>query len=222
MSSDFWGDRYTQEGFIWGVDPSLTAEFLVKALPASAAVFEIGFGYGRDLMYLGKAGHQVHGIEKSPIALHKAQDHLTNHGIQAGHLMQGDFTSASLPANTFDAAYSHRTLHLLQEEKDITRFVEQAAHIIKPGGLLFISARDNRGELPTRKGHHVSFWDEERFEKTFGDQFEIIRFVQGNEIESASNPKQTYFTLMIARKKPDAPNAPELKNGVPSPAPSGL
>ena len=68
MTSDereFWDRRYSREGAIWGDGPSPTALLLAGCLPPRARVLEVGFGYGRDLLFLLRNGCRVAGIELS-------------------------------------------------------------------------------------------------------------------------------------------------------------
>lgn len=199
--ADFWSQRYAKEGEIWAKEPSLTALFLSKALPKGAELFEIGFGYGRDLIYLAKEGYAVDGIERAAVGIEMANAHIVQHILEyPTKLLQGDFLTSALPQKKYDAIYAHRMLHLLQTPEEIEAFVKRCKILLKPGGMLVLSARDDRGVKPERKGHHVSFWDTDRFKNVFEQEFEIQSFIQGEEIESKSNSHPTYFTIMQACK----------------------
>jgi len=117
-------------------------------------------------------------------------------------LIQGDFLDAVLPRNTFDAVWSHRVIHLLEDEYSVDAYRQRLADIIKDHGIALIAARDPRGVKPTREGHTVSFWDKARFQRVFEQNFTVEQIIQGEELESANNPVPTYFTLMVARRKP--------------------
>lgn len=215
----FWNDRYENEGHIWGDDPSETADLLAQRLRPVSNVLEIGFGYGRDLVELVNQGHRVTGIESAVAGLTEATKQIQSK-IDSGqaHVLLGDFARASLPENEFDAVTSHRVLHLLGNNGLVRAFAQHAARVLKPGGLFYVSARDPRDfdpntmnqvspgivEYKNRPGHEISFWDEKRFRDTFSRQFDIERFVQGEEIESRQTGTMSKFTIMIARKrKPD-------------------
>ncbi|MEM1282271.1 MAG: methyltransferase domain-containing protein [Bacteroidota bacterium] len=202
MSDNLWDRRYSREGEIWNTSPSLTARFISQNIPVSASLFEIGFGYGRDLVALTKKGYNVTGIEASSIGRSMAVESLKNSKITSSPwLLQGDFLNAVLPHQKFDVVYSHRVIHLLQDDYAVNAYRDRVLEIIKDKGHLLLSARDPRGVKPSRKGHHVSFWDAERFERVFGKDFAIEQLIEGEEIESASNPVPTYFTLMVARRR---------------------
>jgi len=211
--ADFWSRRYIYEGFIWGAAASPTAKHLMTRLKEKSTVFEVGFGYGRDLAALAEQGHKVSGIEESPIGRANALDLLKK--SHNASLLCGDFLAAALPPQKFDAMISHRMLHLLKEYEQIESFVQRAAHIVKPEGLVCISARDTRDldrnvmndlgggvyEYKDRPGHKIRYFDECNFESAFNSHFDIQEFVQESEIESIGRAVPTYFTIMLAKRR---------------------
>lgn len=214
---DFWSKRYVREGHIWGDEPSLTADRLIDVLHPDSKVLEIGFGYGRDLVHMLNEGHRVYGIEKAAIGLSEATRQVQQYlDAGKGHLMLGEFNNADLKQESFDAVVSHRVLHLLGSNGLTTAFANRAAGVLKPGGLLYVSARDTRDFNDTQMkwvgdniaeyknrgpGQQISFWDRERFNRVFGKKFDIIGFEEATEIESTTNPVNSHFTIMMARKK---------------------
>lgn len=213
-----WDSRYEAEGHIWGDDPSLTGRLLVKKLAPVSYVLEIGFGYGRDLSEILQHGHRAYGIEVAASG-HTEAGRLLDEYIMSGQaqLLRGEFARASLPKGEFDAVISHRVLHLLGKNGLVRAFGNHAARVLKPGGLLMVSARnpqdfnadqmvpkgDGFAEYKDRPGHLIRFWNEKMFEDAFSDDFEILEFVHGKEIESVKNPIDTHFTIMVARRKPE-------------------
>lgn len=231
--SDIWSRRYLAEGHIWGDEASQTAEMLVDHLQHPSRILEIGFGYGRDLTRLLQEGHNVTGVEKAAIGLAEATRQIQqymDHG--RAHLTLGDFTTTDPRPGGVDAVLSHRVLHLLGQNGLVSAFVNKTAAALKPGGLLFVSARDHRDfnpeqmnrhddgtityredvkKLGDRRGQLISLWDQARFEEAFSKKFDFIGFEQGNEPESINNvdadgkPVQTFYTIMKARKKFEGP-----------------
>lgn len=221
---EFWDGRYRAEGKIWGEEPSPTAELLIDRIHrTSASIVEIGFGYGRDTLAFCRAGHNVDGYELSVEGLNIAYSLLGSH-IQFGgrsHLMIGDFNSGRVPIGEYDAVYSHRTLHLMGNNGLVSAFARHAAKVIKPGGLLVISARDTRDfdkdqmierpdglteykpDVPGRQGQLISLWNEARFRQVFERKFNILEFQQEEEPEALNNPGKTAkFTIMVAERRP--------------------
>ncbi len=213
-----WDRRYRAEGHIWGDNPSVTAKHLVDILRPSSKVLEIGFGYGRDLVLLLQEGHRIYGIEEAAYGLTEATRQLQQYMRNGNaHLILGAFNSADIQKESFDAVLSHRVLHLLGENGLTDAFARRAAYALRPGGLLYVSARNpndfNKDQMvmtgnntaeykdPARKGQQISFWNKERFNKVFGDKFDIESLEDHTEIEATSNPVPTHFTVMKAHKK---------------------
>lgn len=228
--TNLWDRRYLEEGHIWGDEPSQTASLLSENLhDTSQHVLEVGFGYGRDLIEMAKHGHQIVGVETAAAGLTEATRQLRKY-IDSGqaHLILGEFSRAPIPARQYDAIFSHRMLHLLGDNGLVRAFANRAANILKPGGRLYVSARDPRDFNPEqmkwldkeqttaeytikgREGHRISFWNAARFEKIFGNRFDIHSVIEGEEIEAQSNPdKMSKYSIMIARKKNEL-DTPEI------------
>lgn len=211
-----WSKRYEQEGHIWGDDPSEVALRLGAVLRPNSKIFEYGYGYGRDVVELMARGHHVQGIDEAAEGLKEATRMVAKMlNGRIATLSSGDFSQTILPKGQFDAITSHRMLHLLGTNGKVRAFVESAAHVLKPGGLLYVSARNQDDfhedtmirhsldlvERKDRPGHLISLWDKARFEKTFGQQFEIIDFIDGQEIETMGKDEMTNFTIMMAKKR---------------------
>ncbi len=208
---DYWSKIYNTDGHRWGDHPSTTAIYANDHLQKKAKIFEIGYGYGRDLVYLAQQGHSVSGIEKSSIGHQKTTEKLNN---RRNSILYGDFTKAALNENKYDAVISHRVLNS-GDGKNIPDFVEQCSKILKPNGLLCISARDLRdfndktmvmhkngiAEYKDRPGHIINFWDKDRFINAFNKHFSIEQFVETTELESNKSQENTYITRMVARKR---------------------
>lgn len=91
MQPDFWLDRWrtAQIGFHQAaVDRHLKAYWPLLKLPAGSAVFVPLCGKSLDLMWLQTSGHDVTGVELSPIAL---ESFLMENGIPARRRVLSDF-----------------------------------------------------------------------------------------------------------------------------------
>lgn len=240
---DAWSKRYLklqkdgsyEYSALWGEDPSETVISLrddLRALkrqlregghPSSRKpfeVFEFGFGYARDAKALLKAGCKVTGIENSTIGLQMATIRVNDYFKKGrASLLVADFRKAAIPVpeGKYDAAYSHRVLHLLMNG-EVKAFADLMARIVKPEGLLYLGARDPRDFNPKRmswvsdgvasvKGrdnHLISFWDAARYQKVFGSNFDIVGMRQTREIESMDmEDVQSAITIVKAVRKKD-------------------
>lgn len=222
--SAFWDQRYRQEGAVWGDEPSPTAFRLALLLehgllsvppPKGPRVLEVGFGYGRDLVYLGGQGCRLWGIEPSSQGRTMAEERLACQGIRPERLLPGRFEEADLPGETFDGFLSHRLIHLLLAQTTVTDFAVHIHRCLRPGGILALGARSRldlnpadmveveRGiyEYRHRPGHRIRYWDRPMFEAAFGAAFDVIALEDATEPECLARPVPCHLTILLARKK---------------------
>ncbi|MCS6851996.1 MAG: methyltransferase domain-containing protein [Gemmataceae bacterium] len=213
--SEFWDRRYLDEGFIWGQEPSPTARMLTAYLPPGAQVLDVGFGYGRDLPFLIRRGYRTSGIDLSVAGLRLAEQLLARQGVQAEQLYVGRFEETHLPNAPFDGILSHRMAHLLVTRPAVERFVAKLVDVLRPGGMLFVAARNPRDldpaamvpieegvyEYRQRPGHRIRYWDEAFFHAVFDQSFDILTLTDAVENESVAQPVPCHFTVMIAQRK---------------------
>jgi SAM-dependent methyltransferase len=217
-----WDSRYTKWKRIWGDKPSPAVRTFLDNLDEVSHVLEVGFGYARDSLAICQSGHSLEGLELSSVGLTDACSQMSQY-IASGRasLTIGDFTSRRIAKGSFDALFVHRVIHLLGNNGLVDAFASKAAKVVKPGGLIVISARDKRDfdetqmverpdgmveykpDVPDRQGQLISLWDEARFRETFGEKFEILSLKESTEIEAINNPnKVAKFTIMTAVRKP--------------------
>jgi len=221
---EFWDRRYRSEGAIWGEDPSPTAQLLAPHVAAGDRVLDVGFGYGRDLVFLGRNGCRMSGIELAGEGHLQARLRLDREGVRPERLYTDHFEDLPSPWEPFDAAVCHRLIHLLVAPPAAAAFVARLAQSVRPGGLLAVGSRSPRDydpdamvqvsdqvfEYRERPGHRIRFWNEEAFIRAFDPAFAIIKLLEAVEPESRLNPAPCRLTLMLARRKSLAARRPEL------------
>jgi SAM-dependent methyltransferase len=221
---EFWDRRYREEGAVWGEGPSPTAQLLDPHLAPGARVFDVGFGYGRDLVFLGRKGCRVSGIELAGEGRRQAMRRLDREGVQPEELYQGRWEDLPFSPTPFDAAVCHRLIHLLVTPGASEAFADHLVHALRPNGLLALGGRspldfdpgamaevgDQVFEYRHRPGHRIRYWTEESFARAFGPTCDILHLSQAVEPESCLNPTPCRLTVMLARKK----------SVLPSPAPA--
>lgn len=210
----WWDERFGREGVIWGEGPSPTAKAAVRYLPAGARVLEVGFGYGRDLVFQLRQGNRVWGIDLSTEARRQAEARLRREGLAAERLDTGPFQDSELPEGAFDAVVSHRMAHLLVSEEAVEHFADKARRVLRPGGLLCLGVRNaedlSQGavrpattdvyEYVPRPGHWIRFWDDEALQKAFGKAFTFLALERVSEPEARTHPIPCHLTILIGRK----------------------
>jgi hypothetical protein len=124
--------------------------------------------------------------------------------------------------SAFDRVLCHRMAHLLVTPEAIDQFARKAESLLKPGGLLFVGARnpldlrsdemvpvaDQVYEYIRRPGHRIRYWDDATFWDVFGKMFTILALTPAIEDETAAQPVPCHLTIMVARKRP-TPLEPE-------------
>jgi len=212
--ANYWDGRYQKNGMLWGEAVSPTCDALIPLLSYQAKVFELGFGYGRDLLKLLELGFIVSGIETSSEAfLYTLSRGIPVKAAEKARLILGRFVDDPLPEKYFDAFLSHRVLHLIEGD-ELEQTVQKISRVMIQGGIVCISARDSRDFDPSqmrlvsdgvaeyiskqRSGHRITFWNAQKFSDFFSPYFDSLRFLESEEVESSDNPHmKAYFTIMI-------------------------
>lgn len=207
-SSHHWNEIYWNEGHIWGEQESLTAERMNDHMNPGSRVFDIGYGYGRDMLFLVQQGHRVNGVETSYIAAEHAFDKLKPHADHGNaHVILGQFPTLELIDGWYDAAYSHCVFEFLDAPSQERAYAEKISQLLRADAPFFVSvcsdpASYKRGDL---KGH----WDRNRFNDVFGNRFDIQGFEEAHETETLNGESVSFPTLMMkARRKAVLPAPP--------------
>ena len=113
---------------------------------------DIGTGTGRMIELFGPAANGALGIDRSPEMLRLARVKLTEAGIPATELRQGDMYSLPLPSESADTVIIHQVLHYAQQP---AAAIAEAARLLAPGGRLLIVdfAPHEREDLRVRDAH---------------------------------------------------------------------
>src|SRR5437764_12365471 len=194
---EFWDRRYLAEGAIWGDGPSPAAEGLARHVRPGDRVLDVGFGYGRDLVFLGRGGCRVSGIEAAAEGRRQAAGRLERAGVVPEGLVSGCFGSARLPAEPFDAALCHRLIHLFVAPGTGEAFAAYLGRTVRPGGLLAVGTRSPRDldpaamlplgdgvyEYRARPGHRIRYWTGDALARALGPAFAVLDAVETAEPE---------------------------------------
>ncbi len=145
---------------------------------------DIGTGTGRMIELFGPAANSALGIDRSPEMLRLARVKLTEAGIPATELRQGDMYALPLPSETADTVIIHQVLHYAQQP---AAAIAEATRLLAPGGCLLIIdfAPHEREELRTRDAHaRLGFADEAvlKWMGAAGLKGRVVEHLQGGEL----------------------------------------
>lgn len=165
---------------------------------ATGKVIEIGCGGGRISKYLESQGHEVIGIDMSPLALRAAMIY------GASDCRFIDANEMDFPDDYFDtASLLGNGLGLTGSMESSRKMLSRLSRMVRMGGILIASSRD---PAKTDKPEHLAYHELNRilgkpigqvrlrvnFEDRKGDWFDLL-MVEVNEIELLIN--RTGWTL---------------------------
>lgn len=128
-------DLSTVPPFIFGILAEVVDSF-EQHRSNDARLLDVGFGAGALLRVARERGWSTYGIEASSAAVEQGR----RHGL--GELLHGDFLQVDWPAGYFDVIVMTELVeHLVVPEP----FPEQAARLLRPGGLLYMTTPHGRG-----------------------------------------------------------------------------
>jgi len=131
--ADYWNQRFSNEGKIWGHKPSSTAIYALDLFQKYhiKKIFIPGAGYGRNSKLFSNHNFDVVGMEISEIAYNiaKTYDNKTK-------FILGSILDIPLNEEFYDAIYCYNTLHLFLRE-DRIKFLRNCYIQLKPNGFIY-------------------------------------------------------------------------------------
>jgi SAM-dependent methyltransferase len=143
------------------------------ALDPDASIIDVGGGASTlvdDLLARGYRNVSV--LDVAVAALQSAQQRLGN-AARHVHWLTADILRADLPAAAYDVWHDRAVFHFLTAAQDRAAYVRQAAHSLRPGGHVLLSAFGPEG--PTRcSGLEVVRYDAPALLREFGPRFRLV------------------------------------------------
>ena len=109
---------------------------LVRRGELTGSVLDIGCGTGENALFFAGEGHEVWGIDSTPLAIQKAMEKARGRGLRVHFLVLNALDLSSLNRK-FDTATDSGLFHTLSDE-DRPVFVDNLAAILSPGGTYFM------------------------------------------------------------------------------------
>jgi len=136
---EYWENRYTVEGKIWGDFPSKSAHTALKLFLANnvKTVLVPGSGYGRNTKLFSASGLDVTGLEISETAYKMANLYDPHSKFYNGTVLDMSFDN-----HHYDAIYCYNVLHLFRQlEREL--FLNQCIGKLKERGLVYFVVFSN-------------------------------------------------------------------------------
>lgn len=132
---EYWNNRYSDGGKIWGTEPSQTAKYALRLFKSYDIrnVLIPGSGYGRHTKYFSENNYNITGLEISETAVKIAKEFDSKSEYILGSVL--DFP---LKNQVYDAIFCYNVLHLLLEN-DRVSFIENCYKHLRIKGLVFFS-----------------------------------------------------------------------------------
>jgi SAM-dependent methyltransferase len=102
-------------------------------------VLDAGCGYGRNLVYLLRAGCEVFAVDANPEGVEHVRRlaEMLAPGLPAGNFRVGAIEAMEFPEGFADVVISNAVLHFARDEKHFLAMVEAMWRVVRPGGMLF-------------------------------------------------------------------------------------
>ena len=136
-------------------DPNIVSVNEVFKAHQVKRVLDLGCGDGRHLLFLGRLGYEMYGVDFSPTALIHSKERLDQEGLHA-ELKCRDMSELPWPDHYFDAIVSIRVLHH-HRIVSVQKTFDEIHRVLRPGGYVLATVVK---EPPSGD------WKEGHFEKT--------------------------------------------------------
>jgi len=139
---EYWNNRFSDKGKIWGTKPSKTSIFALKLFKKYdiKKILIPGAGYGRHTKFFSKNNYEVTGIEISERGLNIARKFDPKSNFILGSVLDMPFDR-----EIYDAIFCHNVLHLLLEKQRII-FIKKCYNQLRENGLAFFSVFSEQEE----------------------------------------------------------------------------
>lgn len=110
-------------------------------------IADVCCGMGRHLLPLLALGHDITGLDFSPMMLRLAQQGAEAAGLHP-RLVQGDASRLPFADETFDVVLNlFNSFGYFEHEDDDRRVLREAARCLKPGGRFFFDTRNKKHQI---------------------------------------------------------------------------
>lgn len=121
------------------IDIYLFDQILRGNIEPGMCVLDAGCGYGRNLVYLLRAGCRVFAIDADPLAVDHVRQlsEALQTGLPAENFQTGQIERMPFPDGLADVVLSSAVLHFARDDRHFRAMIAELWRVLKPGGMLF-------------------------------------------------------------------------------------
>jgi tellurite methyltransferase len=140
-----WSSGRIPPRFHASAEPNPSVAEWAQTIPAGGHVLDVGCGAGWHVLYLGRQGFKVAGMDISPSGIEQCRRLCAERRIEFDGRVS-DMNKLPWPDNTFDAALSTSTIHH-NLRAGIVEALGEIRRVLKPGGLLLVDLRSTERDF---------------------------------------------------------------------------
>ena len=141
---NIWNNLWKNKFFNPNLSPTLNIEYFYKFhLPKknikNFKILDIGFGNGRNAIFLSNLGFDVYGIDSSKIVVKKIKKIFKKNSYK---FKSNSYTKMDFPNNFFNAIIAEASLYYGKKE-DLIMGIKEIERVLKKNGLIRIYTKSN-------------------------------------------------------------------------------
>jgi ubiquinone/menaquinone biosynthesis C-methylase UbiE len=158
----------------------------------------LGFGAGRNLMYVANQGFEAHGVEMSKTGLNVTKARLKKRNLEA-HILKGDMNLLPYIGSCFDVVMCLFTIYH-QRLKGIRTTISEVHRVLRKDGILLANFQSKRSHM-YGKGVKI---EKDTFIRQNGPEKGIVHhFADEKEIARLLKDFKNVNIELQERKSPD-------------------
>ncbi len=181
LNQSYWDNYYIENVFVLEKDNQVTAWLgnLFRDRNITGSCFEIGCFPGSYLVFFGKMGMELNGIDLTP-QINNLSNQLARHNLKIGEFYNEDFFSWK-PKRKYDVVCSFGFVEHFKNYQDV---LKKQLSLVKDGGYLIVEMPNFHGLLQRSlhyfldranyKRHNIQAMNLERWQSMLGDEFDVI------------------------------------------------
>jgi SAM-dependent methyltransferase len=121
------------------IDVYLFDQILRGNITAGMRVLDAGCGYGRNLVYLLRAGCEVFALDADAAAIQHVRElsESLRAGLPAENFQVGAIEQMPFPDDFADVVICNAVLHFAQDDRQFQTMLRELWRVVKPGGMFF-------------------------------------------------------------------------------------